>query len=81
MIELNCETDFVARNKQFLSLLHEVTELNINASKDIIGQNAHICKNLNKSDLEIMPQDNGKTMADMVSKYCIYSRILDFRYD
>ena len=34
MVELNCETDFVARNKQFLSLLQSVTDLNLTAAAD-----------------------------------------------
>ena len=32
MVELNCETDFVARNKNFVSLLQHVTELNLKAA-------------------------------------------------
>ena len=43
MVEVNCETDFVARNQQFVSLLRQVAE-------------SCIVKHQNKSDAELSTQ-------------------------
>ena len=42
MVELNCETDFVARNKEFHELLNQISFLNIGAAsatdlKDVVS--------------------------------------------
>ena len=63
MVELNCETDFVARNKQFLSLLQEVSALNISACKNL-GEGL---KHLTRNDLEALPQKDGKTLSDLIA--------------
>ena len=63
MVELNCETDFVARNKQFLSLLQEVSALNISACKNLCEG----LKHLNRSDLEALPQKDGKSLSDLIA--------------
>ena len=65
MVEMSCETDFVARNKNFLSLLQEVTALNIQAAKD---WGSCEVKHLNKEELESIPQkEEGKLLADLVA--------------
>ena len=65
MVELSCETDFVARNKNFLSLLQEITALNIQAAKD---WDSCEVKHLNKEELENIPQkEEGKLLADLVA--------------
>ena len=46
MVELNCETDFVARNKNFVSLLQHVTELNLKAAN--VTELDKVCTNYNK---------------------------------
>jgi len=51
VIELNCETDFVAKNEDFISFVKELSELN--------NQNNSDLKKLNKSSM-----DNSKTVED-----------------
>ena len=51
IIEINCETDFVAKNEDFINFAIELSELNNNCSSDI--------KKLNKSEMT-----NGKIVED-----------------
>ena len=51
VIEINCETDFVAKNEDFINFAIELSELNNNCSSDI--------KKLNKSEMT-----NGKIVED-----------------
>ena len=51
IIEINCETDFVAKNEDFINFVVELSELNNNCSSNI--------QKLNKSNMS-----NGKTVAD-----------------
>ena len=51
IIEVNCETDFVAKNEDFINFVVELSELNNNCSSDI--------QKLNKSNMS-----NGKTVED-----------------
>mgnify|MGYP001490741949 CR=1 FL=1 len=65
MVELNCETDFVARNKQFLSLLQSVTDLNLTAAADTSQHDGEFSmKFLEKEDLDEIKQPDGKNLAD-----------------
>ncbi len=67
MVELNCETDFVARNKQFLSLLKEVTALNLKGAT-MPAKGSVSLTNQAGNDLTAMPsKEDGKTLADLVA--------------
>lgn len=68
MVELNCETDFVARNKQFLSLLQSVTDLNLTAAADTSQHDGEFSmKFLEKEDLDEIKQPDGKNLADLLA--------------
>jgi len=68
MVELNCETDFVARNKQFLSLLQSVTDLNLTAAADTSQLDGEFSmKILEKEDLDEIKQPDGKNLADLLA--------------
>lgn len=69
MVELNCETDFVARNKQFLSLLGEVTALNLKAANSLgltEGEDV-VVKHLAKEDVDKLEHQGGKSLSDLVA--------------
>ena len=51
IIEVNCETDFVAKNEDFISFVKELSELNNNCSSNL--------DKLNKSDMK-----NGKSVEE-----------------
>ena len=51
VIEVNCETDFVAKNDDFISFVKELSELNNN-------------KNSNIEDLKLAKMKNGQTVDD-----------------
>ena len=51
LIEVNCETDFVAKNDDFISFVKELSEINNHCSSDV--------KKLNKTEMK-----NGKTVED-----------------
>tara|TARA_B100000989_G_scaffold257586_1_gene207212 strand:+ start:4313 stop:5164 length:852 start_codon:yes stop_codon:yes gene_type:complete len=51
LIEVNCETDFVAKNDDFINFVKELSEINNNCSS--------VLEKLNKSKM-----DNGKTVED-----------------
>lgn len=70
MVEMNCETDFVARNKQFLSLLQTVIDLNLSAAiacQNTLEPGRMVINQLSGSELEKIPQDDGKSLADLVA--------------
>lgn len=68
MVELNCETDFVARNKQFLSLLQTVTDLNLTAASSAPQNDGEFSmKHLEKEDLDEIKQPDGKNLADLLA--------------
>ena len=54
IIEINCETDFVAKNDDFINFAKEIGEINNVCSSDI--------NKLNKSNMK-----NGKTVEDNLS--------------
>ena len=45
IIEVNCETDFVAKNEDFLSFVSEISELNHNVSSSLENLNLSKMKN------------------------------------
>ena len=51
LIEINCETDFVAKNDDFINFVKELSEINNKCSSDL--------EKLNKSKMK-----NGKTVED-----------------
>lgn len=68
MVELNCETDFVSRNKQFISLLQTVTNLNLTAAQSQTLSAGDISlKTIEGADLDSIKQPDGKTLADLVA--------------
>ena len=67
MVELNCETDFVARNKEFLSLLQTVTDLNLTAANSSEFDGEFYMKDLEKADLDQLKQPNGNNLADLIA--------------
>ena len=66
ILQLNCETDFVAKNSKFLSLLHEVMALNIKAIKADTAEDLIVAK-LDKLALDQMDAQEGRTMADLIA--------------
>lgn len=67
MVELNCETDFVARNSQFMDLLHEISMSNLeNAVQN--PSEPLLVKHISKSDLEsLASSSSGQKLSDMVA--------------
>ena len=59
IIEVNCETDFVAKNDDFLSFVGEISELNHNVSSSRENLNISIMKNGKKVD---------ENLVELVSK-------------
>lgn len=69
ILELNCETDFVAKNNKFLTLLHEVMSLNLQAvsdSKAKEGSDLSVHK-LDRKAIDQIDAKDGKTMADLIA--------------
>lgn len=70
MVEMNCETDFVARNKQFLSLLQTITDLNLSAataSQDKVEPGRMTINQLSGVDFDQIRQEDGKSLADLIA--------------
>jgi len=61
LVELNCETDFVARNGKFISLLDEVASLCVKADLPV-GKTI-----ISKDQVAAMTVEEGKTLADIVA--------------
>jgi len=61
MVELNCETDFVARNEKFLSLIDQISNecvnIDVAEGKTVLEQEA----------VAALPGGEGKTLADLVA--------------
>jgi len=66
VVELNCETDFVARNKKFVSLLDEIASLCV---KKVAADTAQpVGKTvITKDQVAAMTGEEGKTLADLVA--------------
>lgn len=71
MLEVNCETDFVARNKEFHKLVESAATTYFYNSGDVdINNNEDIIKVENRtSQLSILPwqEQDGKTLADLLA--------------
>jgi len=68
MVELNCETDFVARNKNFVSLLQQITDLNIKAANATEFEKGEFSiTHLTKQEVEEIKQEDGKNLADLIA--------------
>jgi len=68
MVELNSETDFVARNKQFHILLNAVVDICLGQAKAAeAASEAVVVRNLSKADLAEVKTAEGKTLADLVA--------------
>ena len=50
IIEVNCETDFVAKNDDFISFVKELSEINNTCSSDMTKVKSSIMKNLKTVD-------------------------------
>jgi elongation factor Ts len=59
LIEINCETDFVAKNKDFLEFCKEISEINFNQKSDITKIN--VSKTKNNSSVE-------SALTDLIAK-------------
>ena len=69
MVELNSETDFVARNKQFHILLNAIVDLCLNQAPQFIDRSGDAVqiKHLNRDELMKLPTEDGKTVGDLVA--------------
>jgi len=66
LVELNCETDFVARNGKFISLLDSVTNLCV--SNLVNSTNVPFGKvNISKENLANITTEDGSSLADLVA--------------
>ena len=68
MIELNSETDFVARNKQFHVLLNAIVDTCLGQAQRVSSGNDDVTvKTLNREELAGIKMEDGKTLADLVA--------------
>jgi len=66
LVELNCETDFVARNKKFIDIVKEVATKCVETGTNVSGQ--PLTKTvLTKDQVGAMRWTDGKTLADLVA--------------
>jgi elongation factor Ts len=66
IVELNCETDFVARNKKFIQLLDEISTVCIKENQTIIEDGLER-KLIGKEQVQQLTDGKGKTLADLVA--------------
>ena len=71
LVEVNCETDFVARNREFKEFVHNLT-LHIAASSPLYIDKASIPKDVLKKEKDLITQssqvqDSGKTPSQLKS--------------
>jgi elongation factor Ts len=63
LVEVNCETDFVARNKEFQKIVEEATRSCLNYTQK--QQNQNLVKiSLSAEQLKNLPASDGKLLAD-----------------
>jgi len=71
MVEVNCETDFVSRNREFLNLVSSIAAICHTHAKNTCTNNAgNIAKlHLDNKQLMALPweENSGKTLADLVA--------------
>jgi len=66
LVELNCETDFVARNKKFISLVDEIATMCVKSVASEPGQPLDKTV-ISKNQVADMSGGEGKTLADLVA--------------
>ncbi|XP_034234508.1 elongation factor Ts, mitochondrial [Thrips palmi] len=68
MVELNCETDFVARNSSFQTLIQMIAKSCVSVVPEVCGSNNSVTKELlDGSKLSSLSAPDGKTLADHVA--------------
>jgi len=67
MVELNSETDFVARNKSFHILLNSIVEVCLARAQSLSSDAQVSVEHMNKSALGEVQTPEGKTLADLVA--------------
>ncbi|XP_060516741.1 elongation factor Ts, mitochondrial [Cylas formicarius] len=68
LVEVNCETDFVARNKEFEKLVEEVAKTCLNYIKlDSVAHQSITKVNLDTERLKNLKSLDGKTLADKLA--------------
>ncbi|XP_023335526.1 elongation factor Ts, mitochondrial isoform X2 [Eurytemora carolleeae] len=66
MVELNCETDFVARNKKFISILE--TLANTCASLPVLDTSESLSRStLSSTEVGLLKTEDDQTIADLVA--------------
>lgn len=66
LIELNCETDFVARNKKFISILDSVANASLTAASPDNLDNLHKL-DIDSSGVGLLATAEGSTIADLIA--------------
>ncbi|XP_043287705.1 elongation factor Ts, mitochondrial isoform X4 [Venturia canescens] len=64
VVEINCETDFVARNKQFIGLAETVIAAVLKKTMEIPGDQVINKSFLDSETVKMLPALDGKTLAD-----------------
>ncbi|XP_012252194.2 elongation factor Ts, mitochondrial [Athalia rosae] len=64
LVEVNCETDFVARNKYFQSLVATTASAALKYASTIAGQDPVNKASLDSDTLKQLPASDGKSLAD-----------------
>ena len=70
MVEVNSETDFVARNAQFHDLLREVTTANLRAAKTSADQESGSVsrrRELGQQEMSSLQDAKGRSLADVLA--------------
>ena len=66
VVELNCETDFVGRNRQFHELLNEISYTNL-ANAAEAGTNEVVVKEQPQEAMNGLKAKSGQSLADLVA--------------
>ncbi|KAJ3654426.1 hypothetical protein Zmor_013615 [Zophobas morio] len=65
LVEVNCETDFVARNKEFHKMVHEAAVSCLNFTQQQPESNISVTRFfMNDTQLKTLPTQDGKSLAD-----------------
>jgi len=67
LVELNCETDFVARNGKFISLLDEIATLCVKSIGTESNEQNLVKTIISKNKVADMTGGDGKSLADLVA--------------
>lgn len=66
VVELNCETDFVARNKKFMSILDSMATTCLNLPPPADLQTFHT-QLVNSADVGLLKTESGSSLADLIA--------------